>query len=285
MTTKTHRRAFLLGAVLSSVVAGVAIAHDFWIQPSSYWVAPQSVVPVSLQVGHGPNRQRWDADADRVTGFYSVGAFGRFDRMAELRAGDMSRDHPLRFTTPGAQILVLTTSNAQSELPGLRFDAYLKDEGLTPAIDARANAKANDKPGRELYSRRAKALVQVGPAPTMPQALVTRPVGLTLEIVPEVDPYVVGASESVPVRVIYQGKPLTGALVKLNNLDFDGRPVQQVMTDAAGRAVFKVPRFGAWQLNVIWTKALNGNAKGDFETVFSSLTLGFPRKGGPAPAR
>ncbi|MDI1365560.1 MAG: DUF4198 domain-containing protein [bacterium] len=279
MTVKAHRRAVFLGAVLSSLLAGAALAHDFWIQPSAFWVAPQSVIPVSLQVGHGPNRQRWEADADRVTGFYSLGSFGKFDRIPELRAGDMSQDHPLKFTTPGVQILVLTTSNTQSELPGLRFDAYLKDEGLTPAIDARAAAKANDMPGRELYSRRAKALVQVGPALAKPQALVIRPVGLTLEIVPEVDPYVVGAGESVPVRVIYQGKPLAGALVKLNNLDFDGRPIQQVTTDAAGRAVFKIPRFGSWQLNVIWTKALRGDPKADFETVFSSLTLGFPRNG------
>lgn len=279
MTVKTHRRALVLGAVISSIVAGVALAHDFWIQPSAFWVAPQSLVPVSLQVGHGADRQRWEVDSSRVTGFYSLGSFGKFDRVAELRAGDMSQDHPLTFTTPGAQILVLTTSNTQSELPGLRFDAYLKEEGLTPAIDARARAKANDKPGRELYSRRAKALVQVGPALAKPQPLVTRPVGLTLEIVPEVDPYRVGAGESVPVRVIYQGRPLAGALVKLNNLDFDGKPIQQITTDATGRAVFKIPRFGAWQLNVIWTRTLRGDPKADFETVFSSLTLGFPRNG------
>ena len=269
----------MLGAVFFGLLASAALAHDFWIQPSAFWVAPQSVMPVSLQVGHGPNRQRWDADPGRVTAFYSVGTFGKFDRMAEFRASDMSKDHPLRFTTPGAQILVLTTSNAGSELPGLRFDTYLKEEGLTPAIKARAAARANDKPGRELYSRRAKALIQVGPAPAKPQPLVTRPVGLTLEIVPEVDPYVASAGDSIPVRVIYQGKPLAGALVKLNNLDFDGKPVQQLRTDAAGRAVFRIPRVGAWQLNVIWTKALRGDPNVDFETVFSSLTLGFPRGG------
>ena len=272
-------RSFATGALLATALATRAAAHDFWVQPAQFWLAPNSTVLTSLQVGHGQDRERWDADVKRVTSFYSLGPAGKTDRQAELRAGRMDQDHLLRFAGPGVHVLVLQTNHAQSELPGPRFSNYIRDEGMTPAITLRDQLKIADQPGRELYSRRAKALVQVGPPSAKFDALVTRPVGLSLEIVPEVNPYAPTAGTSLPVRILYDGRPLAGALVKLNNLDFDGRPIAQIRSDSAGRAVFNVPRTGSWQLNVIWTKPLKGDAKADFDTTFSSLTFGFPRKG------
>ncbi len=272
-------RSLAAGAVLATALATSATAHDFWVQPAQFWLAPNSTVLTSLQVGHGQFRQRWTAEANRVTSFYSLGPAGRTDRQAELRAGSMEQDHLLRFAGAGVHVLILQTSHAQSELPGLRFTSYIKDEGMTPAISLRDQLKIADQPGRELYTRRAKALVQVGPPSAKSDALVTRPVGLSLEIVPEINPYAPSAGTSLPVRILYDGRPLAGALVKLNNLDFDGRPIEQIRSDSAGRAVFNVPRTGSWQLNVIWTRPLKGDAKADFDTTFSSLTFGFPRKG------
>lgn len=266
-----------LGAIAAAAVATPVPAHDFWVQPQSFWISPNSTVITSLQVGHGPDRERWAASADRVSAFYSVGPNGRVDHRAALRAGSMEQDHVLRLSGAGAHVLALQTSHARSELPGLRFTTYLKDEGLTPALELRARTGATDRPGREIYSRRAKAIIQVGPPSNQPQPQVTRPLGLSLEIVPMIDPYRSGAGGEIPVRVLYEGRPLAGALVKLNNLDFDGHPLAEVRTDAAGQATFRVPRTGSWQLNVIWTKPLRGDPRADFDTTFSSLTLGFPR--------
>ncbi|CAN5444858.1 hypothetical protein BH10PSE5_BH10PSE5_12200 [soil metagenome] len=284
MSMTIRLRTLALGAALAGALTTAAAAHDVWLQPASFWTAPLSTVVTSIQVGHGQFRERW-VSIPRVISFYSLGPNGRVDRMKELRASSADADHPLNFAAPGTQILVMQSNHAQSELPGLRFNAYIKDEGMTPALELRGRTRSNDQPGREIYSRRAKALVQVGPPSAKPQPHVTRPIGLTLEIVPEINPYAPGAGETLPVRVIYEGRPLAGALVKLNNLDFDGRPVEQFRTDAAGRAVFHVPRTGSWQLNVIWTKPIKGDTKADFDTTFSSLTFGFPRGGGRSAGR
>jgi hypothetical protein len=198
------------------------------------------------------------------------------DHLKVLRSGSMDEDHQVPFAKPGTHILVLATSHAESTLPGLRFQDYLKQEGLTPALELRARKGDEDKPGREIYSRRAKALVQVGPAVGTPQPWVTKPVGLTLEIVPETNPYVQGNKAPLAVRVYYEGKLLPGATVMLNNLQFDGHPLRTAVTDSAGRAVFDFPRTGAWQLNVLWTKPLTNNPRAEFDTTFSSLTFGFP---------
>jgi len=78
-----------------------------------------------------------------------------------------------------------------------------------------------DADGSERYSRCAKSIVQVGPSGPGSQAQVSKPVGLPLEILPEANPYAVPRSATLPVRVIYAGRPLAGALVKLTNLKDD----------------------------------------------------------------
>lgn len=272
------RMALAAGAGLAALLLGLsAAAHDFWVQPFKFWIPANSAVMTTLTVGHGEFRQRWNAEVDRVLRFNDVGPGGVVtDHLRELETGDMNHDHMLAFGGQGTHVLVLQTGYAESVLPSIRFNDYIKQEGLTPAIDLRARSKTEDQPGREIYSRRAKALVQVGPASAQPQPWALKPVGLSLEIVPDANPYAVGAGQDLPVHVLLDGKPLPGALVMLNNLDFDGRPLATAKTDSAGRAAFKTPRTGSWQLNVLWTKPLKGNPKADYDTTFSSLTFGFP---------
>ena len=208
--------------------------------------------------------------------FRAIGPRGVVDHLGVIRGRALAQIPSLSFSTPGTHILALQSSHAQSELPAVRFNDYLAEEGLTPALTLRAQGAAARTAGREIYSRRAKALVQVGPAGA-PQPHVVRPIGMTLEIVPERDPYAPNRPAALPVRVIYEGRPLAGALVKLTNLAADEKPVATARTDRAGRAVFNVPRSGEWLLNVVWTKPIR-DPRGDYDTTFSSLTFGYPAR-------
>ncbi len=107
------------------------------------------------------------------------------------------------------------------------------------------------------------------------QALATRPIGLKLEIVPERNPYALGPTRILPVRVLYKGRRLANATVKLTSLEFDARPVATLVSDASGRARFRVPAAGDWLLNVVWAEPISGDPKADFDTTFSSLTFGY----------
>jgi hypothetical protein len=84
---------------------------------------------------------------------------------------------------------------------------------------------------------------------------------------------------TLPVVVIYEGRPLAGALVKLTNLEHDATPLELHLTDHAGRATFTMHRSGTWLLNVIWTRPPASSRDSDFETIFSSLSFGFPGAG------
>ena len=228
-----------------------AWSHDFWIQPATFILAQQSPVAISLLVGHGPARQNWGASLDRITTFRTVAVRGGTDQRASLHLGAGPAVAELAFGEDGTHMIVLQTNLAESELPSIRFNAYAKDEGLTAVLKAREQLNTADQPGREIYSRRAKALVRVGDANTPQADCVVTAVGLSLEIVPERDPYLLAPAQPLPVRVLYGGKPLEGALVKLTNLEFDQRPVETHLTDAAGRASFRVPHVGTWLVNTI----------------------------------
>ena len=266
-------RTLLLLVAMTS--ANAVAAHDFWVQPRDFVAEPGVAIPMTIQVGHGQFRQRWSAPIERVTTFAAVGPSGSKDVRAALVAAGGPSDADLSFSAAGSYIIVLETSRSESNLPSIRFNDYIKAEGIVPALATRAAAKTTDTPGREFYSRRAKALIRVG-AGTTPQPQLTRPVGMTLEIVPGVDPTAPGFDLTLPVTILYEGKPLAGAFVKLTNLDFDGRPVATHLTDAKGQATFAIPFKGLWQMNVVWTKPIK-DPRADFDTVFSSLTFGEPR--------
>lgn len=258
------------------VAAGAASAHDFWIQPSSFWISPDASTSLGILVGHGPARQRWVLRLNRVVALNSFGPGGRrVDHSNALRQGTYAPDARLGFHVPGTYVIAFENTPSINSLPADRFTDYLRAEGIQPVIAWRQRTGKTGDPGRESYSRRAKALVQVGRSGNA-QPQVTRPIGLTLEIVPEINPYTAKAGATLPVRVVYEGRFLPGAFVKLTNLRDDEKPVETHLTNAGGRAVFQLPRKGEWQMNVVWSKPITGNPDVEFETVFSSLTFGFP---------
>jgi uncharacterized GH25 family protein len=251
-----------------------AAAHDFWIQPAQFRLSGPGTITLTLQVGHGPERQRSQIRAGRITRFAAIGPDGTArDLRPGLHIGDDS-DAGLALPVEGAHMLVLETDDhAQSHLPAARYNAYLADEGLTPVAAARAVTHRIDAEGSESYRRIAKSIVQIGNAGDQNQA--TRPFGLPLEIVPERSPYALPPSASLPVRVLLHGQPLGGALIKLTALDHDAVPVEAHRTDPQGRAVFALPVQGSWQFNVVWSEPQAADAATEYETSFSSLSFGF----------
>ncbi|MGR4864933.1 DUF4198 domain-containing protein [Caulobacter sp. LARHSG274] len=269
-------RTVLTALALVSLTAAPAAAHDFWVQPQTYWPGPGATTSLSLQVGHAGERQRSAIRRARITSAFVQAPDGRRLDLGEALHPGGADDGDLRLTAPGLHVLALETdTRAQSHQPAARFNAYLVDEGLTPAIEARRRLGRTGVDGAERYGRISKALIQVGPVDPAAQRQALQPLGLALEIVPERSPYA-GHAADLPVRVFYQGRPLAGALVKLTDLAHDAEPVERHRTDAAGRARFSMPSRGAWLLNVVWTRPLPASEEVDFETLFSSLSFGFP---------
>lgn len=256
-----------------ALFAAPVFAHDFWIRPARFQVEPGVPLTGTFLVGHAAARERWNNNS-RVVRLDEFSARGRIDRRGSL-SGRSSADFAIGFKSNGLHVLAMESSNATSELAALRFNDYVKEEGLALIAAARKRTATTDAKGRERYSRRAKSLIQVGGKAAGDDRFATRPLGLKLEIVPERNPYALATSRMLPVVVLYQGRPLANATVKLTNLDHDAKPVAIAVTDRAGRARFKIPVGGNWLLNTVWGEPVAGIPNVDFDTTFSSLTFGY----------
>ncbi len=256
-----------------ALVAAPVLGHDFWIQPVRFQTAVGSPFPMTFQVGHAAARQRWGA-SERIVLVQDLVNRTRRDLRSAVRTAGPA-DLVASFAVPGLHVIAMQSNYALSDLPAIRFNDYAKVEGLAAVLARRSAIGATNANGRERYSRRAKALVQVGPQAGLDQSLATRPIGLKLEIVPDRNPYALGPTRMLPVHVLYNGRPLANATVKLTNLDFDARPLETAVTDRAGRVSFRVPGNGQWLVNVLWSVPIKGDPNADYDTTFSSLTFGY----------
>lgn len=261
-----------VAALATLMISAPALGHDVWMQPQRFQVRPNAPLPVTFLIGHGPFRDNW-LNNKGVILFVDKFNGGTRDAIKDLADGPP--DAITQFSRPGIHILALQSRFAFSELPSIRFNDYAKAEGLVTVLAARAREGTMANTGRERYSRRAKAIVQVGSVTAKDQEFATKPIGLKLEIVPEVSPYALGPSRVLPVRVLYDNKLLPNATVMLTNLADDAKPLQTVVTDKSGRAQFKIPVGGNWLLNVLWSERVKGDPGFDFDTTFSSLTFGY----------
>ena len=137
-----------------------------------------------------------------------------------------------------------TDTRAHTTLPAARFNEHVEHEGLTPALEHREHTRQTHAPASERYRRVATAIVQIGPVNdrTTAHQSITAPLGLPLEIVPEQNPYAEPRALRFPIRVMFEGQPLSGALVKLTHLEHDDAPTEVHRTDSAGRTSFPCPK-------------------------------------------
>jgi uncharacterized GH25 family protein len=153
------------------------------------------------------------------------------------------------------------------------FESYLRDEGLDRVIATRAALGESQQPGIEIFSRNAKAmLVAPGAATSGDAQRWRRPVGLTLELVPETDPRPLAAGGTFALRLLYRGKPLAGALVKAYPKDGNERRLS-TRTDAQGRLRFVLPEGGIWLISAVHMIDAPAASGARWESLWSSLTF------------
>ncbi len=272
------RRFFVAATAFAAALCGAAAAHDFWMDSDRWAVADGRKIKIDFRVGHASDAKAWRLDPAREVSLTSIGPEGERDQRDALVYPTAGEDSGAAMVLigDGLHVIAFQTDETYSKLEARKFNAYLEEEGLDLVLKARRRAGRDREPGRELYSRRAKALIRVGAAGADPAPAA---IGQTLEIVPLDNPFALADGDALRVRIDYHGAPLPGATVSLENLDVGLWPELRRRTDAAGVAEFSFPRRGAWKLNVVWTRAIADEepdgARADFETVFSSLTFGY----------
>jgi len=275
------RSIFLLLA--SCCLSSPSIAHDFWVEPQSFQMEAPEDITVSIMIGHPEDQMYWPMNPHRVISFKSYGPAGIRDHQSSLDAQNSKGEQRLSLTTMGTHILSIETTSAKSVLAAEKFNRYVEEEGLTPIQRQRDSKNMTGKPGREIYSRRGKALIQVGTRHKCSETAdhvhyydhVTTPLGMTLEIVPNQNPYHLESQAPFEATIYYRGKPTEGVTVGLISLDTTEGVIASKVSDNTGKVVFPRPDKGDWMLHAVWSDPLEENIEAEFDTIFSSLSFGF----------
>jgi uncharacterized GH25 family protein len=271
----------LISALLSSLAMLTALplaAHDFWIVPSSFRPAVSSPLALRLRVGENLKGDPVPRDPALVDRFALLGPL---PAETEVPIPGVSGADPagfVRVSEAGLYTVVYRSHRTRLDLPPEKFDEALRREGLESILELRKSRGESLKPSTEVFSRCAKALVLVGqPATPGGGGSFDRPVGMPLELIPEKNPYGLKSGEELPIRLLYQGKPLTGALVIALGLhQADGRIAARSGKD--GRVRLRLPEGGFWLIKSVHMVPAPHDTGVDWESLWASLTFDLPAR-------
>jgi hypothetical protein len=122
------------------------------------------------------------------------------------------------------------------------------------------------------YTKSPKTLVRVGEGGGGDSC---RVVGLTLEIVPLRDPFALGAGDTLPVRVLFRGQPLSKANLGWC-LPADGEsPRGTVRSDARGEALIPISQTGLMTVRLTHMTRPKADDH-EWESFWTTLTFRIP---------
>lgn len=261
-------RVLALGLLTALCVAFPARAHDYWLEFSPLSPAAGGALALSLWVGEDFAAEAQKAmERRRLVSLRQVTALGELDLLAQARDG-ATPFLDLRLGGAGGYLFGLEREASHIELKPLKFNRYLRHEGLDVALAERKRAGERRQPGRERYTRYLKSFVQVGDAI---DGVSTRVLGHRLELVPDRDLAGLRPGDRLGVQLRFAGEPLAGARVEAFTRGRDGRVAEQAATtDADGRVTFTVAAAGPWLLRAVHMQRCAGCKDADWDSSWSS---------------
>lgn len=250
------RRFVALVAAASAAVTSSS-GHDLIIHPA----LRGAKLTVRLSVNH-PDDYAW-FDTNRLTGVTLHSPDGT---ATELFPGRFKHD----------QIFLHLRPDAKCERPGVWILAGGYDNGLwvERSDGHHFNATLRDFPNAKSsghHRKLGKALLQFGASTTG----FDRVVGQRVELVPMENPFNAKPGSKLPVRMLFDGKPVVGAGLEIS----DGVTAQKEediprhLTDANGIARVPITKHGWQHIIVDYTVPNSSNALAAREVVSSALVF------------
>jgi hypothetical protein len=175
----------------------------------------------------------------------------------------------LRADSTDTAMVVYCSRPSFIEMPADRFEDYLRLEGLERIVAMRKARGKSAKAGLEYFSRYAKSLLTARHG----SAGVTVPIGLPFEIVPDVDP----TTRFAPFRgrVLYEGKPLAGALVVAMARS---HPTARLTTRTDDRGAFTIglTEPDVWLIKSVHMIEAGWFSRADWLSLWASFTFDAP---------
>jgi uncharacterized GH25 family protein len=263
-TLSKRRRLLIFTAII--LACDPLLAHDMWIEPTTF--APESgeIIGLKLRVGQDLLGDPLARDSQLIKEFIVEDSAGR--KPVVGRDGGNPAGF-IRASDPGVLVVGYHSNPSTVEETAEKFNQYLTEEGLDSIAASRARRNETNLKVHELFSRCAKSLVFAAPASG---AQGDRVLGFPLELVAERNPYAIRAGEDLPVRLMYESRPLAGALVIALNRQ---NPTERlsVRTGKDGRVRLHLRPGGMWLVKAVHMVPAPAATNADWQSYWASLTF------------
>lgn len=283
------RRRRVLAAGLTLGLTGLAVladrlgAHDLFLKPEAFFVAPGQRVTVAVLNGTFTTSEAV-VTRDRLRDLSVVTPSGRVagdttawvpDTARAASSASTAAGKRTRWTVPvgdaGTYVLGASLSPRLIALSAADFNQYLAEDGLPDVLAARRASHTLDRPARERYSKHVKALVQVGDTRG---ADVGARLGYPAELIPLDNPYALRPGGILRVRALVDGAPVANQTVLAGGRTAGGArlPAQSTRTDRDGVARVRLAR-GVWYVKFIRMVPASPGDSVDYESKWATLTF------------
>ncbi|MEM8750974.1 MAG: DUF4198 domain-containing protein [Pseudomonadota bacterium] len=257
-------------ALALMALAVPAAAHEYYLIPQNFSPDAGSEVAIEHRLG-----QRFKGDEMPWISKWNIRSeLWTSDTSAKVEGKDGDRP-ALTVTLPKTE---LTAVIHQSNIEYLtfqtweKFRAYVLKEGIAYALQPSLDGSKPKEKLLEAYSRFAKTLI----TPNGTTQGKDRPTGLKVELVALENPMAIDPKTAMPVQLLYDGKPLAGAMIKVF-VGQDTAPAYKILTNTDGQAKIPAAGPGPYLLNAIHITDPQSPGKpveqAHWESFWASLTF------------
>jgi len=273
--------AALVSAATLMVVATLA-AHDFWLVPSAMTFAPGEELHILGQSGTRFPRSSGATQPAQVVEARLISA-SRNDRLTDLTVSGRSLLIRQKPAVAGQHVVAVSLTPRNARTTPERLRRYLALEGA-PELAARYEGEASlarMDSVMQTTAKFAKTIVEVG---SRGRRAFDKTAGHALELVPLRDPAALRAGDSLGVRLLYRGKPVSGVHLRAgwgsptavnDSTAPQGQPAesdQTIVTDDKGVARLRITDAGLWNVRVLYATSMAGMAE-HWEVFFATLVF------------
>lgn len=259
---------FLIATAAATACATSAFAHEFWIAPEAYQVAPGEPARANIRVGEsfkGNDQSYFGRNTER----FQVLMGGTLYPISATLGDRPVLNAPL--PGEGLAVVIYETTNSR-----LTYSEWQKFINFVDHKDFRGALERHEERGlpqagfTETYRRYAKSLIAVGGGAGSDVEL-----GLDTEITALANPYTEDVSAGFPVRVTLYGAPRVDAQVETYAMAPDGTvEVFFTRTDEDGRATIAVEPGYQYMVDAVVLEEREGDVA--WHSMWANLTFQVP---------
>jgi len=261
-------------ATILLILPRVAGAHEFWIEPLMWQIAPGESLQADTRLGQNMKGAPIPLLPSAAPRFEVVTPSG------VLPVNGLIGDKPalnMPSGGPGLYVIVHETRDYLLKYDDFaRFRDFVTHKDLGDTLSQHALRGLPETGFTERYHRYAKSLVAVGDGHGQ-----DAPVGFRTELVALANPYVDDLTRGFPVSLTFEGAPRQDAQIEVFERDKAGEVTSfMVRTDTDGRAVVPVKPGLDYMLDAVVMLPLEPPAPGDpvWHSLWANLTFHVPGK-------